>query len=202
MLKKAKLFPEVEERQLSEPTAITLPRKISTFMPASDIGPHFKEMKRNSLINAILGILTFSLGYLENELFFANSFISNVQISFLRTIVMLLCFLQAILVYRFYLSLMSIRIAYAELDPDSKRHLGSIWDVADLRKYCIIELLISMIFTPPGVDMTFNYEQLGHKQTLSLDDMLMFVMVLKSYFVLKLFCILSRHFGMRSRFFW
>mmetsp|Transcript_7783 Transcript_7783/g.14892 ORF Transcript_7783/g.14892 Transcript_7783/m.14892 type:complete len:407 (+) Transcript_7783:425-1645(+) len=58
-----------------------------------------------------------------------------------------------------------------------------------------------MIFTPPGVDWTFSYEQLSHRQTLSLDDKLLFLMVFKSYFVLKLFCILSSYLGLRSKFY-
>jgi hypothetical protein len=67
---------------------------------------------------------------------------------------------------------------------------------------CLIEMVIALIFTPPGVDWTFKYEQLGHSQTLSLDDKLLFLSVLKTYFVLKLFCILSGYFSLRSKFFW
>lgn len=38
--------------------------------------------------------------------------------------------------------------------------------------------------------------------TLSLDDKLLFVMVLKAYFVLKLFCVMSESYGLQAKFYW
>jgi hypothetical protein len=109
-----------EERQLTEPVNTALPHHISTLVPQSDVWPLFKGLKRNSLVTAVLTVLVFCLSYLENEVFYANKFTSNLQISFLRTLIMLLCFAQAILVYRFYVGIMVIRMAYCELDKNSE----------------------------------------------------------------------------------
>lgn len=123
MIKKgsSKIYPEPEVKQLTEIDTTCLPRYATTFKPQFDVGQIFRGLKRNSLTNAILTVLGFSLAYLENEMFYSNSFKSNVQISFLRTIVMLLSFSQAILVYRFFVGVMTIRIAYSELDVHSNR---------------------------------------------------------------------------------
>jgi hypothetical protein len=109
-----------EERQLTETVHTALPHYISTLMPRSDIWPLFKGLKQNSLVTAVLTVLIFCLSYLENELFYANKYTSNLQVSFLRTLIMLLCFAQTILVYRFYIGIMVMRIAYCELDKRSK----------------------------------------------------------------------------------
>jgi hypothetical protein len=63
-------------------------------------------------------------------------------------------------------------------------------------------MAIALIFTPPGADWTFEYDQLGHTLTLSLDDKLFFLSIIKTYFVLKLFCILSGYFSLHSKFLW
>jgi hypothetical protein len=192
----------IEQRQLTDPQGTSLPRYVSTMHPSKETGAVFKSIRRNAVLTAVLSVVVFALSYLENEIFYAHDFKSSLDATALRGIVMLLCLAQAMLVYRFYLRVLALRVAYSDLYPSSKAQIGILWHIQDLRKHCLVEIGISLICIPPGVDVTFTYTQMGQTLTLSLDDKLLFVAVLKVYFILKLFYILSPYFTKRAFYYW
>lgn len=62
-------------------------------------------------------------------------------------------------------------------------------------------MAMCVIFIPPGLDLTFKFSQLSHDLTLSLNDILLFAVVLRCYFIIKLVCIWSPYFGLKARFY-
>lgn len=79
----------------------------------------YRYTKLNALYSALLTLLVIFLSYLENELFYANGFNSSIEINCLRTIILLLCFAQAVLVFRYFQVALDIRVACWELHPAS-----------------------------------------------------------------------------------
>ena len=131
-------------RSISEKKLNKIPRINNSLMPLKRIHPYANSLKMNSFILVLLSCATLILFYLASELVYSSNYIITRSINCLRSIIIILNIISAIMIYRYYYLILQIRKAYKEVSKAS-----TIFNDKITRRHFLCELIIIIPSIPP-----------------------------------------------------
>ena len=140
------------------------------------------KLRLNDSIAGFIACMTVMFGYIEYEIYYENNYESSVGTDFLRSLNVILSLVIMVLVIRHY----SIVFSFQK-SQDQVAKATWLWNAMGVRKPMFREIFLLCIISPPGLDITYEFEQLDGTIVYSLDTMIVLVYLLRFYFVLKLF---------------
>ena len=149
-------------------------------MPLKRIHPYANSLKMNSFILVLLSCATLILFYLASELVYSSNYIITRSINCLRSIIIILNIISAIMIYRYYYLILQIRKAYKEVSKAS-----TIFNDKITRRHFLCELIIIIPSIPPMLSWNTEFSQIGTTVIFSLDDLIMALAIFRVYFILK-----------------
>lgn len=177
-----------------------IPKHVNSVFAKRDIKPELRSLMINIWVGAFLAVLGIGLALLDNQMCYKNNFKQSSITDALRAMVFAVSLLHWIVIYRYYCYHTKIAEAYGEIYPKSNSHLGSIFAPQGHRRSILIDLLSVSFFTPPTMYNKWEYKQIGTVATLSLDDLLLVLVLMRCLQLFKLFYLASALFNRRDSF--
>ncbi|OMJ84577.1 hypothetical protein SteCoe_14247 [Stentor coeruleus] len=149
------------------------PQKEKGVVPPKKNKSNLKLVLWLKFISLLFSVFNLALIFYETELLFSNNYVISQKNNLLRGIIFLLCFIHSTLVFKIYL-----------LDKHNQEasSLLSTPIASNMKKRdLIIDIIISMMHVPPGLNEIIDFFQMGIYTRLSISD----IMLPFSFFRLK-----------------
>lgn len=177
-----------------------IPRYVDSVYPHRDISADVNALKDYIWAGAFLALFAIALGIIENELCFRNNFSASLATESLRWILLGMNMMHWAAIYKYYKCRTSIAEAYGIIYPGSTCYAGSIFSPKHHTRGIIIDLLSVSFSPPPNVYMSWELSQLKTTASMSLDDIMLILELLRLIQLLKLFYLASALFKARDTF--
>lgn len=166
--------------------SVTRPKEINRVFEPRKYTQNMKKMYQNTSQNlkwlgffaAMLGLLNTILIFYEAEQYFKGNFHVNRSINSIRAIILVICLVHSI----------NVLFIHILIDQNSS---FSYWEsfidllkTSSRLKHYLLDLIICIIHSPPGVSLTFTFTQLGIKSELSCSDLIFTLSLLKLKYLL------------------
>jgi hypothetical protein len=165
-------------------------------LPLYELNAFRLRFRHNDSIAAAVAVASllfalFAVRPRQNEVYWTNGYKHDVGVHFMRSISMILSFVNLFFIYRHYAFRLLLMKAYKQVDLASNRQSAKLIDSARLRNKLIVEILVNLVMPIPGENYVFQFEQLGATVDYALDSMIVAVMMVRLYHLLRLFEYLS-----------
>jgi hypothetical protein len=143
---------------------------------------HRIKLRKNDVTAATISVISIGFSLIANDIYFENDNKSNISVTLLRILVLLLTVAIISFVVRHYVLEVEYLKKVERLDKDT-------WliDARPYNMFLALEIAVLIIISPPGYDKTFEMAQLDNDLTYSLDDFVTAWHILRFYLVVRLF---------------
>lgn len=173
-----------------------LPKHSRTILPSSDHKNINSMQKFNTFITFLISFAIVVGSSYEADAFFLTNHQQTNEINILRIFIAALAGLEVLLVVHYYKNVLRIKISYKILSKHS-----AVYQDKDILRKLILELIVCAIFIPPYVDYTFKVRQLSVAETLSISEIVLALVFLKTYYLFKFLYEISYFNTDKSRFY-
>jgi len=147
-----------------------------------DFSKSRKKLRLNDTIAAFIAVATILFTYIEYEMYYENDYESTWGTDFLRSLNFILSMVIIGFVIRHYYIILAFLKLRDLIYPGTQ-----LCQAEGVRKNMFREILLICIISPPGLDITYTFEQLDGEIIYSLDTLITLIYLFRFYFVLKLF---------------
>lgn len=170
------------DNPLKEPNEGFLLPKVKANEDSKNVPVYFRSMKRMTLASALLGTISILAAFCEGEITQNKANQASWLANTIRSLVILLSFLQIACLIHFYTRLLLTRTARGLLLTGTK-----VMYEPELRKSLIIEGVLALFVCPPGLYFAFPSQSIEHPSSLlSLGDVLFCLTCIRFYQLFKL----------------
>lgn len=178
----------------------SLPRHVNFIFPMRDIKPYLRSLTVNIWIGTFLALFGIVLALLGNELCYQSDFQQSSIVDYLRFIGFGVNLAHWVVIFRHYKLHTQIAEAFGEIFPKSKAYAGNILAPLGHFRSLAIDLLTVSFSPPPTIYTQFEFRQVDSMATLSLDDLMLALSLLRGVQFFKLFYLSSTTFNSRESF--
>lgn len=179
---------------------LCIPKQVNSIFPKRDIAAELDQLVQNIWVGSFLSLLSIAMALLENQLCYKNDFKQSLSTDSLRTMILLITLLHWYVVYKYYSYNTTIAEEFGEVYPKSNLKTGSVLALPGHKRGILIDLFSVSFSTPPIIYKYWKFEQIGTVATISLDDLVLILVLLRCIQLLKMFYLSSAMFSRRSTF--
>jgi hypothetical protein len=150
------------------------------------------KLKKEDSVLAMLGSTAIAVGLTEQDQFFSSDYEGSNLCDGLRLCVMLLSAVSCLIVIRRYVSLLELQKIRQQLSHSDNLISSKLYRMMSG------ELLVNMLHSPPGVNLTFDVEMMNFKMTYSLDSVMTLFLLMRIYLIVRLFSEYSKFMQQRA----